>query len=411
MPHHVTYQIICFEPAGLGRIEALQNVIRQRFADLDFDVETAVTFLSYSQVEQCDQRSPTVGVYFGSATTADDATRGRIKDLLDSAVTVVPVVDDLTNYQSLVPAELYPINGLQFDAAAPNYETIAARLLEELHLLRETRRLFISYRRSESRDVAIQLYEALDGKGFDVFLDTVSIRPGEDFQKMLHYRLADVDVIVLLHTMGFMERRWTVEELTNANRLNIAILRLEWPEIAAWRKDAEARNDQPELAKIRQLDEQASLSEPFILTDRQFTATKTLLPTVCAIVAEQTEGLRARALAARQTSLTKEFARQARDVGFEVLPQPEHYLLLRKPEQVDRIAVPVVGAPSALIYEALYKRIKALPDTPSTRAYIVYDHRALLERHLEHLAWLDGEMQSVHSIRVADARQVLGGLR
>jgi len=250
MPHHVTYQIICFEPAGLGRIEALQNVIRQRFTDLDFDVETAVTFLSYSQVEQCDLRSPTVGVYFGSATTADDATRDRIKNLLASAVTVVPVVDDLTNYQSLVPAELYPINGLQFDAEAPNYETIAARLLEELHLLRETRRLFISYRRSESRDVAIQLYEALDGKGFDVFLDTVSIRPGEDFQKMLHYRLADVDVIVLLHTMGFMERRWTVEELTNANRLNVAILRLEWPEIAAWRKDAEARNDQRELAKI-----------------------------------------------------------------------------------------------------------------------------------------------------------------
>src|SRR5580693_1170618 len=108
---------------------------------------------------------------------------------------------------------------------APNYEAIAARLLEALALLRETRRLFISYRRSESRKVAIQLYEALDEKTFDVFLDTISIRPGEEFQKVLAHRLADVDVIVLLHTRDFIGSRWTITELTQANAMNVAILR------------------------------------------------------------------------------------------------------------------------------------------------------------------------------------------
>jgi TIR domain len=407
MPRYGQYQIICFEPEPSGRTQALQAAVQQRFADLDLDVETSLVFLTGAEAGHRDARSPAAAVYFGGATLADDADCARIQELLDSAVTVVPVVDSIGAYEALVPPVLYPINALTFDTAVPNYEAIAARLFEALHLLRETRRLFISYRRNESRAVAIQLYEALDSKGFDVFLDTVSIRPGDKFQEELRYRLADVDVIVLLHTKDFMESRWTVEELTNANRMNVAILRLEWPEIAAMRNDTTLTDRQRD--HLRQLDEQASLADPFPLDDKDFDAANQLRPAVCAMVGERTEGLRARALAARLTSLARDFAQQAREAGFEALPQPERFMLLRKPPQVDRIVLPIVGPPSALIYEAFHQRIKELPKAPSMPVYIVYDHRALLDRHMKHLSWLDGEVQSVHSIPVADTRHVLAG--
>jgi len=102
--------------------------------------------------------------------------------------------------------------------------------LEGLGLLRERRRLFISYRRVEASGVAAQLYEALDAAGFDVFLDTHGIlRPGEPFQEVLWHRLADTDVALLLDTPGFLASRWTEEELARANVSNIQILQVLWP--------------------------------------------------------------------------------------------------------------------------------------------------------------------------------------
>src|ERR1700723_1613264 len=109
------YQVICFEPAAQGRGYALQQVLRQRLKDLDFKDERDVTFLSDAEADSRDPKFPAVAVYFGSATAASDATRARIRNLLENAVTVVPVVDDLTKFQACVPGELHPINGLAFN--------------------------------------------------------------------------------------------------------------------------------------------------------------------------------------------------------------------------------------------------------------------------------------------------------
>ena len=60
------------------------------------------------------------------------------------------------------------VNGLQISTDA-DVARLVSIAFENLHLLRLERRLFISYRRAESTDVAIQLFEALDERGFDVF--------------------------------------------------------------------------------------------------------------------------------------------------------------------------------------------------------------------------------------------------
>lgn len=43
-------------------------------------------------------------------------------------------------------------------------------------------------------------HDVLSGRGFDVFLDTHDIRPGNPFQEMLFQRLADSDVVIMLDT-------------------------------------------------------------------------------------------------------------------------------------------------------------------------------------------------------------------
>jgi hypothetical protein len=42
---------------------------------------------------------------------------------------------------------------------------------------------------------------------------------------------------------------------------------------------------------------------------------------------------------------------------------------------------------------------------------MLYDNRALLERHLKHLAWLDEHIGAVRSIPVADAARILAKAR
>jgi hypothetical protein len=398
------YQIILLEPGADRRTDELRDVLTTRFGDLNIDVESAVTFLDDATAGTRDRKSPVVAVYFGGSTAASQATQTCLAELIGDSVTVLPVVNDLSQYAALVPAALHAINGMEFTLAAPNYEEIGARVLELLALLRETRRLFISYKRTDSREAAIQLYELLDGKGFDVFLDTVSIRPAEPFQAVLAHRLADVDVIVLLHTRHFMESRWTIEELTTANALNVAILRLEWPEIRADRAA-------PVTADVQRLrDEEAALSVPFPLEPPDFDGNGGLTPAACARIADRVEALRARALAARQSRLTRAFAAQAQDLGFTVLPQPEGFLLVQKPDTEDLVAMAAVGAPSAVTYERFHEKVKDTKHSLAKHVYIVYDHRALLESHLKHLAWLDSETKTVRGVRITDTLGTLQDL-
>jgi hypothetical protein len=165
-----------------------------------------------------DLKAPTVGVYI--SLQKHPSVSSVIKDLLADGVMVIPLVADIREYTSYVFEDLHRINGLQAEPEDPKLERIAAALLEGLNLLRRTRRLFVSYKRSETQSVAIQLYELFEAHGFDVFLDTHNVRPGEPFQEVLWHRLADTDVVVLLDSPGFLKSRWTQDELARANSTN-----------------------------------------------------------------------------------------------------------------------------------------------------------------------------------------------
>ena len=77
---------------------------------------------------------------------------------------------------------------------------LASAILECVGLMRRQRRVFLSYRSVESRAAALQLHDLLTARGFDVFLDTHVIRPGDPFQDVLWHRLCDSDVLIMLDT-------------------------------------------------------------------------------------------------------------------------------------------------------------------------------------------------------------------
>ena len=224
--------------------------------------------------------------------------------------------------------------------------------MKDLVFLRISRRIFISYKRDESSPVAIQLFEQLEKSGFDVFLDTHSVRPSEPFQDELWHRLADTDVVVLLNTPGFLKSNWTTQELAKANAMSIGILQLIWPS--------------------HKMERDAELSIPLYLTDDDFGNPKFkdeksyLTDGIISKIVSQVESLRSRCLASRQDNLISEFISYANKLGKNASLQPERFITVKTSSGNEIEIIPTVGVPQAFTYnqsEELINKIasKKLP--------------------------------------------------
>jgi hypothetical protein len=349
-----------------------------------------------------DPRMPSVGLFFGFVRnpSLSDRDASRLDTLLNDGTLVIPVVQDTRSFTSFVPTQIANINGISLEECGAEFEALSARVLEGLGLLRERRRLFISYRRNETSNIALQLYEALDAAGFDVFLDTHAVRSGEPFQDVLWHRLADTDVIVVLDSPGFLASRWTEEELARANVAAIQILQILWPGAT-------------EVAT-------AAFSTFYPLTSQEFVGKSTtgararLRGPAVRVIVDAVEGLRARAIAHRRAFLVREFVKEARDAGFLVRSTLDHVLILSRDGGSRILVQAAVGIPDAEGYEFLEQRHQTEARRGATYAVpsvLVYDEKGIRARWLKHLAWLNGNLSRVRSVNLAEARGWLDSLK
>jgi hypothetical protein len=93
----------------------------------------------------------------------------------------------------------------------------------------ERPRIFISYRQGESAALAMQVYDALDHRGFDVFLDHYRIPPGLDFQVRLTQELGDKAVVLVIESGGILDSEWTTYEINVAKECRLGLLALHPP--------------------------------------------------------------------------------------------------------------------------------------------------------------------------------------
>jgi len=391
----ISYQIAIFADGAGSHAEILRNTIHRNFKELGIP-PSLLAFLDDKTVARRDRKAPIVGVYFGFTRNPGPASPG-LSDLLKEATMVVPVVSQLTEFSQFVPDDLRVLNGMELQPRDHDLNCVASVLLEGLSLLRKSRRLFISYRRIETQGIAIQLYELLDANGFDVFLDSHSIRPGEPFQEVLWHRLADTDVIVLLDSPHFLTSRWTEEELAQANSTNIQILQMIWPGST--------------------LTAAAAFSRPFSLVEADFVDSKDILGASARLkeaclnkVAVEVESLRARALAARHAYLVQEFCAEAEAIGLTPSVQPERFILLKTKSGNYFVVVPAVGVPDAVRYQEIEDETCRHPKQHGD-VILLYDERGIREKWKKHITWLDSHRLQVRSLQVTQAQSWLGGLR
>jgi hypothetical protein len=261
-------------------------------------------------------------------------------------------------------------------------ERIATALLECGGLLPRQRRVFVSYRRDEARQAALQLFNAFSGRLFDVFLDTHGIAPAEYFQAVLWHRLCDSDVLVMLDTPGYFESRWTSAEYGRALAKGISVLRVGWPMVTP----------SPRAATASRIDLNA------VDVD---VATGHLTDAIISQICTQLEFVRAQSHAVRSLNLFSNLKLAIERIGGKVIGVGVHKAVyLKLPDGKEIVAYPAVGVPTSVTLNEAVDRAFAA---------VVYDHIGLDERWVKHLAWLGDNIHAARWVKASEAAWAFAG--
>lgn len=145
---------------------------------------------------------------------------------IDTQWDVLPVLRDGIAVNQSLPPELQ-IKNVSFWHSNAESEVLPG-VFQRAGLAPEDYRIFISYIRSETTELAEQLHERLTQEGFAVFVDRFSVPVGVDFQERLMQDLTDRGMMLLLHSEGLGTSRWVEDEIATATkyRLGLYVLRL-----------------------------------------------------------------------------------------------------------------------------------------------------------------------------------------
>lgn len=381
----------------------LVAAVGRAFDQLGVNKKFLVSMMPGSGAPDINRRMPAVAVFMGlvQSPRISGIDEKRLEILLNDEALIIPVVESVANFSSMVTPEIALLNGFALSDCGSEFERLASRSLKASACCEKSVACSSATDAPSSSGAATQLYEALDAAGFDVFLDTHGvIRPGEPFQEILWHRLADTDVAVMLDTPGFLASRWTEEELARANTSNIQILQLLWP-------------GQTELAT-------AAFSMFHPLSEDSFVGPERIGPAAqlkeieLNEIVDEVEGLRARAFGARHSFLVREFAIEARNEGLKVVTNLDRNLVLSMPNGNKVLVMPAIGVPDAERYETLDRLYQR--DLGGGRAYaqppvLLYDQTGIRSRWLKHLEWLNDNIACARSISIADAKKWLGELK
>jgi hypothetical protein len=371
------YELILLGVRDAGRDEQLLGAMKVALADYQLALGEEFLVLESGQLSQSEGKATRLALYFGGAPDRDVA---QVDHLEDQKVPVIPVLASEADVQLSIPETLRSVNA-QFLDGDNGIDSLVATILEGLGLLRQQRRIFVSYRRTESRDVAVQLHDELSARGFDVFLDTHDIRPGDPFQEMLWHRLADCDVVIMLDTPGYFDSKWTVQELGRTLSKGILVLRIVWPTHLPTR--------------LLDLSETVQLQTADMHEDR-------LVPEMITEVARRTERLRSRSVATRHLDLAGRMCLEIERIGGKVEGIGAFRAIAATlPNGLELQAYPAVGVPTAELLHDIEERARKM--ARGRFPCVVYDERGIRPAWIEHLKWLDAKIRDVRALKIYDA--------
>lgn len=384
------YQLVILGPGAAAHLAELRDAVHKQMFALGLEPALYADVSAPADLAGVDfaNGSP---VCVWCAGHADDPSPSGHEDALDKfmdeAQPVLPVWAGKGSFGRFFPAALEKINACSW---RPGHEeedipTLAANVLRAFRLTRVQRQCFISYRRKETRAVALQLFQELASRGYRPFLDTASVPGGVDFQASLWGQMADVDILIFLDSPHALDSKWVQQELARAHDLGLGVLQVIWPD--ANRTPGTEFSDPHELKKYELEPEPtaAAGSDGPRLTDDALTR-----------VVGAIENTRIRSLRSRRLQVIGELLDRARARGLKATVDPVG--LVRLYDALDECVgevLPLVGLPDAMIlHEQERGRTKAalsrgLNQGGWERFHVTYLGLGIPVEWTEHFAWLN----------------------
>lgn len=360
----------------------LEIELRKGFDELKI-ISGALNIIREADIGQYSGGQPAFVIYSGHKNNFT----GRQKEILENQKLdgniILPVFSQ--SFDDEMPEMLSNRNGVSFVGGVKKIKNI---VLEGFQLLRKNRKIFISYKRSESSNIAIQLYEFLESQNFDVFIDTHSIDKGEEFQEELWHRMTDCDLILMLNTKEFLESNWCKQELDKAHLKRIGIVHLLWPDC--------------DFASFAHIAHSKKLKYEDFENSPVADVTKgKLKENLLSEIIDLVESSRARNLASRQDWLITDFTQAANDNDVEVNLQYSRYITQKLDNGKLKIYIPTVGVPQSIDCYNSQNLIGKIESKEVESITLIYDELSIRNYWLGHLDWLN-EYLKVKTLKKLD---------
>lgn len=179
-----------------------------------------------NHINDIDDSFPFLCLYFGNSE-ADAAISDDIASKLNKFImrkNVLPVARKEDDFKTKFPENVKSLNGFFLDDTECALSSLRNFIISFFGLMDGTRKVFISYHRDETRELAVKLYDLLIKDKYRPFLDSYSIESGVDFQESLRHELINSDILVMLDTPGFNSSKYCMEEFNIANEEGIPVL-------------------------------------------------------------------------------------------------------------------------------------------------------------------------------------------
>ncbi len=211
-----------------ARAEDLRRRIREEVESyLPTDTVAILHELGALEDDQAESAPQRVVVWIA---TGDDPVKTDLESLRHAAqasIALLPVVTD-ERAQASLPPPLHDLNWVRWEDKGRRLIDVILRMLG---LVESERRVFLSYRRAETSELADQLRDALARRNFDVFLDRFSIEPGGNVQGRIDIELGDKAFVLVLESPTLCDSKWIRHEITYAIRHRIPLQALALPDL------------------------------------------------------------------------------------------------------------------------------------------------------------------------------------
>ncbi|VFM95288.1 MAG: TIR domain-containing protein [Candidatus Kentron sp. G] len=369
------YELLILGTPSSVQLGELERLISQAVQPFDLNLGREIAWSVRPESFDVEQQKTTAAVFFGGKNVSEP----NLQTLLRGAVPVLPVVSDPSKVGEEIPTVLRPLNCLGYcDGGA---QRVATALLECVGLLPRQRRVFLSYRRDETRQAALQLFDAFSSRLFDVFLDTHGIAPAENFQEILWHHLCGSDVLVMLDTPNYFESRWTSAEFGRALAKGISILRVGWPDTTPSKRTLAATHEE-------------------LLPEEIDPGSGRLTDETVARICLRLEAVRSQGNAVRHVNLVDKLRYDVERIGGDVTGLgARNAMHIRLADNRELVVCPAMGVPAST---ALHD---AAINMPAHSVAIVYDHVGLSPAWIKHLDWLDRHIEPPRKVRFIKAAE------